>query len=48
MGDRALTGLAISGIACREVERFISDPSPLPKEADAGLGSVLLPSFPAT
>lgn len=26
MGDRDLTGLAISGIACREVESFISDP----------------------
>lgn len=46
--DRDLTSLAISGIPCREEERFVSEPSPPPKEANAGLGSVPLPIFPAT
>lgn len=45
--DRDLTGLAISGIARREEELFSSEPSPVPREASAGLGSLLLLSFPA-
>lgn len=46
--DRDLTSLAISDIPSREEEHFISEPSPPPREADAGLGSVPLPFFPAT
>lgn len=46
--DKDLTSLAISGIPSREEELFISEPSPPPREADAGLGSAPLPIFPAT